>query len=131
MNELISNICEIVIAITAVLGVCISITTWKKNTLLEHNKTVQDFFRESFEDKDFATVFRSIDYDKNFYGPDFHDSELEAKIDKFLIRYTFCVDFVAGTHSDNINIDWLKYEIFRILINFSILRQIYIVLIMN
>jgi hypothetical protein len=120
MDCFVGNICEIIIAITAVLGVCVSITTWKKNTQLEQKKIVQDFFRESFEDKDFATIFHSIDYDKNFYGPDFHDSELEAKLDKFLIRYTFCVGFVAGSNPNDKNMDWIKYEIHRILTNFSI-----------
>ncbi len=43
MNILIDSICEVIIAITAVLGVYISITTWKKNTLAEYNRIAQFF----------------------------------------------------------------------------------------
>ena len=120
MNCPIDSICEIIIAITAVLGAFISITTWKKNTLVEYNKTAQNFFRDTLEDKNFAMIFHNIDYGKNFYGPDFHDSELEANLDKLLIRYTFLVDLVTYVCFKNKNMDWIKYEIHRIVTNIDI-----------
>ena len=127
--SIIDNICNIVIAITAIVGVYISITTWKKNTKQEKFRITNNFIRETCEDRNIAKVFHKIDYSKHWYGPDFHNSDFEAEIDKLLIRYTYFIDLYNYGYTDKNSTEWLNYEIHRLLTNFDM--QAYLFNLMN
>lgn len=129
MSISIDNICNIVIAITAIAGVYISITTWKKNIKQEKLKNTNNFIRESCEDSNIAKVFRKIDYSKNWYGPDFHNSDFEIEIDRVLIRYTYFIDLYNDGDIDTTSTKWLNYEIHRLLTSFDM--QAYLFNLMN
>ena len=115
----IGSISDVVTALVTVLGVCISIYTWKKNTKLEKNKALVDFFRETHEVSDIAEVFRKIDYGERWYGKDFHNSEFEGKVDKALIRYAYFIDLLNDGYVETSKDDCIKYEIHRVLNNFD------------
>lgn len=125
----IDTICNIVIAITAIAGVYTSITTWKNNTKQEKIRNTNNFIRETCEDSSIAKVFHKIDYSKNWYRPDFHNSDFEIEIDKVLIRYTYFIDLYNDGNIDTSTTEWLNYEIYRLLTNFDM--QAYLFNLMN
>lgn len=129
MGISIDNICNIIIAITAIAGVYISVTTWKKNTKQQKIKNTTDFIRGTCEDTNFAKIFQKIDYSKNWYGQDFHNSDFEIEIDMVLIRYTYFIDLYNNGEIDTTTTKWLDYEIHRLLTNFDM--QAYLFNLMN
>lgn len=111
------SICDFATAITAVLGVGISLSTWKRNAKLEKANAIKNFFREIHESSDTAEVFRKIDYGRKWYGENFHNSEFEEMVDKALIRFTYFIELLNDGCVDIKKSNWINYEIHRILSN--------------
>jgi hypothetical protein len=118
--EMAKLVCDIAMVVIALASAIISIRTWFRNTKLEKYRMIKDFMRESREDRDVARFFYKIEYGERWYGPDFHDSELEPVVDKALTRYSYLIELLNNNVVDENGFENAKYEITRSLGNYDV-----------
>lgn len=98
----------IITAIGAV-GVYIQIHT---GTKIQRATFLKDLYTEISTDLDARAAFYAIEYDELVYGLDFHGSDMEPKLDRFLSL----LDVICEMHSQNI-LRWEEMRFFEHYLN--------------
>ena len=115
--QILGFISDIVLAVTAIIGVRISLATWHDNVKKTKRALIKDLIQETLEDSEISEVFRNIDYNKHWYDEKFHDSPLERKVDKAFMRFSYFIDLLEDEYIDNKALDLIKYHLQRVLHN--------------
>lgn len=85
----ISDICDVLSIAFTIIGGFFAYNKWTESNRIKRAEFINQIIEKLNFDKDMVNAIYKIDYDKNWYGYDFHKSKLERKIDKLLIYLSY------------------------------------------
>ena len=131
-------ICEIIYYIMLSLGVLIggifSLYQWHNQVKIKKAEFLDGTMKSILDDKDIVEVIYAMEYNSDWFigienRKKFHNSVFEKKVDKTLSRYSYFTTLCEKKLINEIDFDFVKYTIERILRNQS--TQEYLMFLFN
>lgn len=111
--DLISTIANVITALAAASA----FLTWHHDKKIEKYRIGIDIIHNTLGDDDVITFIHMIDYDEQWFSKNFHNTELEKKVDKALSCYSYLIDLKNANIINKQTFNSAKYVIKRILKN--------------
>lgn len=127
VNEIsVGDIISFLSLVTVIVGGCFGYYQWQKSIKIKRAEYLNELTEKIRTDPDISEVVYILDYNQKWYDDSFHESgELERKVDKTLSYFSYiCYLFENKLITKN-EFAFFKYEIDRILVNYSTIRYFY------
>ena len=127
VNEIsVGDIISFLSLIAVIVGGCFGYYQWQKSIKIKRAEYLNELTEKIRTDPDISEVVYILDYNQKWYDDSFHESgELERKVDKTLSYFSYiCYLFENKLITKN-EFAFFKYEIDRILVNYSTIRYFY------
>ena len=127
VNEIsVGDIISFLSLVAVIVGGCFGYYQWQKTIKIKRAEYLNELTEKIRTDPDISEGVYILDYNQKWYNDSFHESgELERKVDKTLSYFSYiCYLFENKLITEN-EFAFFKYEIDRILVNYSTIRYFY------
>ena len=127
VNEIsVGDIISFLSLVAVIVGGCFGYYQWQKSIKIKRAEYLNELTEKIRTDPDISEVVYILDYNQKWYDDSFHQSgEFERKVDKTLSYFSYiCYLFENKLITKN-EFAFFKYEIDRILVNYSTIRYFY------
>lgn len=127
VNEIsVGDIISFLSLVAVIVGGCFGYYQWQKTIKIKRAEYLNELTEKIRTDPDISEGVYILDYNQKWYNDSFHESgEFERKVDKTLSYFSYiCYLFENKLITEN-EFAFFKYEIDRILVNYSTIRYFY------